>query len=117
MFQAKPLTFQLESSHVAFTVLYLQGMTFDHYMALLQCNLHSPVLSNWQAFSQEFLSKFGMFDTVVGAKENLFNHQMHNNEQFTTFIIHYSPGSVSTGKENLSGYQRTLSLVNGSGTS
>ncbi|KAG6883049.1 hypothetical protein C0993_008150, partial [Termitomyces sp. T159_Od127] len=56
MFQAKPLTFQLESSCVAFATLYLQGITFDHYMALLQFNLNSPVLSNWQAFAQEFLN-------------------------------------------------------------
>ncbi|KAG6876689.1 hypothetical protein C0993_001200 [Termitomyces sp. T159_Od127] len=54
MFQAKPLTFQLESSRVAFTALYLQGIAFDHYMALLQFDPNSLVLSNWQAFAQEF---------------------------------------------------------------
>ncbi|KAG6867481.1 hypothetical protein C0993_002279 [Termitomyces sp. T159_Od127] len=54
MFQAKPLTFQLESSRVAFATLYLQSIAFDHYMALLQFNPNSPVLSNWQAFAQEF---------------------------------------------------------------
>ncbi|KAG5732797.1 hypothetical protein E4T56_gene2760 [Termitomyces sp. T112] len=35
MFQAKPITFPLESSQVAFAASYLQGITFDHYTALL----------------------------------------------------------------------------------
>ncbi|KAG6883692.1 hypothetical protein C0993_004622, partial [Termitomyces sp. T159_Od127] len=39
------------------------------------------------AFTQEFLSKFGIFDTVAEAKENFLNLQMHNNEWFTTFIV------------------------------
>ncbi|KAG6899477.1 hypothetical protein C0993_009927 [Termitomyces sp. T159_Od127] len=54
MYQAKPLTFQLESSWVAFTASYLQGIAFDHYTALLWFNPNSLVLSNWQAFAQEF---------------------------------------------------------------
>ncbi|KAG6899369.1 hypothetical protein C0993_010855 [Termitomyces sp. T159_Od127] len=89
MFQAKPLTFQLKSSYVAFATLYLQGIAFDHYMALLQFDPNSPVLSNWQAFAQEFSSKFRVFDTVAEAKENLFNLQMRNNKQFTTFIVRF----------------------------
>ncbi|KAG6867260.1 hypothetical protein C0993_005142 [Termitomyces sp. T159_Od127] len=44
MFQAKPLIFQLENSHVAFAAMYLQGITFDHYTALLQFDPNSPVL-------------------------------------------------------------------------
>ncbi|KAG6894094.1 hypothetical protein C0993_012374, partial [Termitomyces sp. T159_Od127] len=87
MFQAKPLTFQLESSCVAFTTSYLQGIAFDHYTALLRFNPNSLVLSNWQAFAQEFLSKFGVFDTVAEAEKNLFNLWMRNDKQFTTFII------------------------------
>ncbi|KAG6875911.1 hypothetical protein C0993_006832 [Termitomyces sp. T159_Od127] len=54
MFQAKPLTFQLEKSCVAFTASYLQGIAFNHYTALLQFDPNSPILSNWQAFAQEF---------------------------------------------------------------
>ncbi|KAG6899728.1 hypothetical protein C0993_007458 [Termitomyces sp. T159_Od127] len=97
MFQAKPLTFQLESSCVAFTALYLQGIAFDHYMVLLRFDSNSLVLSNWQAFAQEFLSKFGVFDTIAEAKENLLNLQMHNNKQFTTFIdvLHLAPKQSS----------------------
>ncbi|KAG6883492.1 hypothetical protein C0993_005863 [Termitomyces sp. T159_Od127] len=81
MFQAKPLTFQLESSCVAFATSYLQGIAFDHYTVLLQVDPNSLVLSNWQAFAQEFSSKFGVFDTVVEAKENLFNLQMCNDKR------------------------------------
>ncbi|KAG5337793.1 hypothetical protein C0989_008872, partial [Termitomyces sp. Mn162] len=56
MFQAKPITFQLESSQVAFAASYLQGITFDYYMALLQFDPNNnPILSNWLAFTQEFL--------------------------------------------------------------
>ncbi|KNZ80131.1 hypothetical protein J132_07121 [Termitomyces sp. J132] len=86
-----------ESSQVAFATSYLQGITFDHYMALLWFDPNSPVLSNWLIFTQEFSSKFGVFDTVVEAEENLFNLQMRNNEQFMTSIMQfewkaYKPG-------------------------
>ncbi|KAG5334051.1 hypothetical protein C0989_004486 [Termitomyces sp. Mn162] len=73
MFQAKPITFQLESSQVAFAASYLQGIAFDHYTALLQFNPNNPILSNWLAFTQEFSSKFGVFDTIAEAEGNLFN--------------------------------------------
>ncbi|KAG6884115.1 hypothetical protein C0993_001324 [Termitomyces sp. T159_Od127] len=96
MFQAKPLTFQLESSCVAFATLYLQGIAFDHYMALLWFGSNSPVLSNWQVFTQELSSKFGVFDTVVEAKENLFNLWMRNNKQFTTFIVRFEKEAYKT---------------------
>ncbi|KAG6867079.1 hypothetical protein C0993_007000 [Termitomyces sp. T159_Od127] len=79
----------LESSCVVFATLYLQDIAFDYYMALLWFDLNSPVLSNWQAFTQEFSSKFGVFDIVVKAEKNLFNIQMRNNKQFTTFIVHF----------------------------
>ncbi|KAG6894854.1 hypothetical protein C0993_010591, partial [Termitomyces sp. T159_Od127] len=97
MFQAKPLTFQLESSCVAFTALYLQGITFDHYTMLLWFDSNSLVLSNWQAFAQEFSSKFGVFDTVAEAKENLFNLWMCNNKRFTTFIVQFEKEAYKTG--------------------
>ncbi|KAG6895853.1 hypothetical protein C0993_009036 [Termitomyces sp. T159_Od127] len=88
MFQAKPLTFQLESSRVAFAALYLQSIAFNHYMALLWFDPNSPVLSNWQAFAQEFLTE---------AKENLFNLQMCNDKWFTIFIIHFEKEAYKTG--------------------
>ncbi|KAG5349963.1 hypothetical protein C0989_001007 [Termitomyces sp. Mn162] len=53
MFQAKPITFQLESSQVAFATSYLQSITFNHYTALLQFDPNNPVLSNWLAFTQD----------------------------------------------------------------
>ncbi|KAG5332710.1 hypothetical protein C0989_006583 [Termitomyces sp. Mn162] len=89
MFQAKPITFQLESSRVAFATSYLQGIAFDHYTALLRFDPNNPVLSHWLAFTQEFSSKFGVFDTVAEAEENLFNLQMRNNKRFMTFIIRF----------------------------
>ncbi|KAG6897585.1 hypothetical protein C0993_007413, partial [Termitomyces sp. T159_Od127] len=97
MFQAKLLTFQLESSHVAFTASYLQSIAFDHYTVLLQFDPNSPVLSNQQAFAQEFSSKFGVFDTVAEAKQNLFNLQMCNNKRFTTFIVHFKKEAYESG--------------------
>ncbi|KAG5734806.1 hypothetical protein E4T56_gene733 [Termitomyces sp. T112] len=51
---AKPITFQLESSQVAFAVLYLQDIAFNHYMVQLWFNPNNPMLSNWLAFTQEF---------------------------------------------------------------
>ncbi|KAG6863329.1 hypothetical protein C0993_011975, partial [Termitomyces sp. T159_Od127] len=96
MFQAKPLTFQLESSRVAFAALYLQGIAFDHYTALLRFDPNSPVLSNWQAFAQEFSSKFGVFDTVAEAEENLYNLWMRNDERFTTFIVQFEKEAYKT---------------------
>ncbi|KAG5335035.1 hypothetical protein C0989_002420 [Termitomyces sp. Mn162] len=59
--------------NAAFATLYLQGIAFDHYMALLQFDPNNPVLSNWLAFTQEFSSKFGIFDTIAEVEENLFN--------------------------------------------
>ncbi|KAG6859788.1 hypothetical protein C0993_003481, partial [Termitomyces sp. T159_Od127] len=97
MFQAKPLTFQLESSRVAFAASYLQGIAFDHYTALLRFDPNSPVLSNWQAFAQEFSSKFGVFDTVAEAEENLYNLWMRNDERFTTFIVRFEKEAYETG--------------------
>ncbi|KAG5331584.1 hypothetical protein C0989_007895 [Termitomyces sp. Mn162] len=97
MFQAKPITFQLESSRVAFAASYLQGIAFDHYTALLWFNPNNPVLSNWLAFTQEFSSKFGVFDTVAEAEENLFNLRMRDNERFTTFIVRFKREAYETG--------------------
>ncbi|KAG6882781.1 hypothetical protein C0993_009188, partial [Termitomyces sp. T159_Od127] len=66
-------------------------------MVLLWFNHNGLVLLSWQAFAQEFSSKFGMFDTVAEAKENLFNLQMYNNEQFTTFIVCFEKEAYKTG--------------------
>ncbi|KAG5735475.1 hypothetical protein E4T56_gene11129 [Termitomyces sp. T112] len=52
--RTKLITFQLESSQVAFATSYLQGIVFDHYIALLKFDPNKPVLSNWLAFTQEF---------------------------------------------------------------
>ncbi|KAG5715182.1 hypothetical protein E4T56_gene3096 [Termitomyces sp. T112] len=96
MFQAKPITFQLESSRVAFTASYLQGIAFDHYTALLRFDPNNPVLSHWLAFTQEFLSKFGIFDTIAEVEEKLFNLQMRNNKRFTTFIVRFEREAYET---------------------
>ncbi|KNZ74936.1 hypothetical protein J132_05935 [Termitomyces sp. J132] len=56
-------------------------------MALLWFDPNNPILSNWLAFTQEFSSKFSIFDTVAEVEENFFNFSMHNNKCFTTFII------------------------------
>ncbi|KAG6899274.1 hypothetical protein C0993_011745 [Termitomyces sp. T159_Od127] len=65
-------------------------------MALLWFDPNSPVLSNWQVFAQDFLSKFGVFDTVAEAKGNLFNLQMCNDKRFTTFTIHFEKEAYET---------------------
>ncbi|KAG5335585.1 hypothetical protein C0989_000936 [Termitomyces sp. Mn162] len=96
MFQAKLITFQLESSRVAFAMSYLQGIAFNHYTALLRFDPNNPVLSNWLAFTQEFSSKFSVFDTVAEAEENLFNLQMRNNECFMTFIVRFKQEAYKT---------------------
>ncbi|KAG5734840.1 hypothetical protein E4T56_gene653 [Termitomyces sp. T112] len=75
---------------------YLQNITFNHYTALLQFDPNNPVLSNWLAFTQEFSSKFGIFDTVAEAEENLFNLRMCDNERFTTFIIWFKQKAYET---------------------
>ncbi|KAG5331667.1 hypothetical protein C0989_007602 [Termitomyces sp. Mn162] len=64
-----------------------KGIAFDHYTALLRFDPNNSILSNWLAFTQEFSSKFGVFDTVAEAEENLFNLRMRNNECFMTFIF------------------------------
>ncbi|KAG6875826.1 hypothetical protein C0992_002154, partial [Termitomyces sp. T32_za158] len=94
---AKPITFQLDSTHVTFAASYLQGIAFDHYTALLQFKPQNPVLSNWQAFANEFSNKFGVFDTMAEAEDNLFNLKMRPEERFTTFIIHFEKEAYETG--------------------
>ncbi|KAG5349656.1 hypothetical protein C0989_002512 [Termitomyces sp. Mn162] len=101
MFQAKLITFQLESSQVAFAASYLQGIAFDHYTTLLQFDPNNPMLSNWLAFTQEFSSKFSVFDTIAEAEENLFNLQMHNNKHFMTFIVWFKWEAYETGLQDL----------------
>lgn len=44
-FQAKPVMFQLEGSHIVFAASYLQGLVFDHYTRLLWFDPNNPVLS------------------------------------------------------------------------
>ncbi|KAG5734828.1 hypothetical protein E4T56_gene624 [Termitomyces sp. T112] len=73
------------------------GIAFDHYTALLWFNPNNPVLSNWLAFTQEFSSKFGVFDTVVEVEENLFNLRMHDNKRFMTFIVRFEQEAYETG--------------------
>ncbi|KAG5730211.1 hypothetical protein E4T56_gene11664 [Termitomyces sp. T112] len=73
------------------------GIDFNHYITLLQFNPNNPVLSNWLTFTQEFPSKFGVFDTVVEAEENLFNLWMHNNKHFMIFIIWFKSKAYKTG--------------------
>ncbi|KAG5733079.1 hypothetical protein E4T56_gene3539 [Termitomyces sp. T112] len=97
MFQLKPITFQLESSRVAFAASYLQGIAFDHYTALLWFDPNNSMLSNWLAFTQEFLSKFGVFDTIAEVEENLFNLRMCNNKRFMTFIVQFKWEAYKTG--------------------
>ncbi|KAG5328222.1 hypothetical protein C0989_010758 [Termitomyces sp. Mn162] len=97
MFQAKPITFQLESSRVAFAASYLQGIAFNHYTALLWFDPNNPILSHWLAFTQEFSSKFGVFDTIAEVEENLFNLRMCDNKRFTTFIIRFKREAYETG--------------------
>ncbi|KAG5349069.1 hypothetical protein C0989_006198 [Termitomyces sp. Mn162] len=73
------------------------GIAFNHYTALLQFNPNNPILSNWLTFTQEFSSKFGVFDTVVEAEENLFNLRMRDNKRFMTFIIRFEREAYETG--------------------
>ncbi|KAG5331191.1 hypothetical protein C0989_008351, partial [Termitomyces sp. Mn162] len=73
------------------------SIAFDHYTALLQFDPNNPVLSNWLAFIQEFSSKFGVFDTIAEAEENLFNLRMCNNEHFMTFIVRFEQEAYETG--------------------
>ncbi|KAG6894411.1 hypothetical protein C0992_006232, partial [Termitomyces sp. T32_za158] len=94
---AKPITSQLNSAHVVFAASYLQGIAFDHYTALLWFEPQNPILSNWQAFVDEFSSKFSVFDTVAEAEDNLFNLKMRPEERFTTFIICFEKEAYEMG--------------------
>ncbi|KAG6894738.1 hypothetical protein C0992_004905 [Termitomyces sp. T32_za158] len=73
------------------------GIAFNHYTTLLWFEPQSPVLSNWQSFVNEFSTKFGVFDTVAEAEDNLFNLQMRSDEWFMTFIVHFEKEAYMTG--------------------
>ncbi|KAG6892107.1 hypothetical protein C0992_001795, partial [Termitomyces sp. T32_za158] len=96
LFQAKPVTFQLDNARVAFAASYLQGIAFDHYTALLRFEPQSPALSNWH-FVNEFSTKFRVFDTVAEAEDNLFNLRMRSEERFMTFIVRFEKEAYETG--------------------
>ncbi|KAG5337482.1 hypothetical protein C0989_009540 [Termitomyces sp. Mn162] len=92
MFQAKPITFQLESSRVAFTMSYLQGIAFDHYTALLRFDPNNPVLSNWLAFTQEFSSQ-GITSTNQSPGQ-------HPPAQLNAADLHETPEPLDTNPDD-----------------
>ena len=82
---------------MAFAASYLQRIAFDHYTALIQFDPNNPVLFCWQAFVDKFSGKFGIYDIVAKAEDNLFNLWMRSEERFTTFIIHFKKEAYKTG--------------------
>ncbi|KAG6870583.1 hypothetical protein C0992_012941, partial [Termitomyces sp. T32_za158] len=72
-FQGKAHTYASNQARVAFASSYLQGIALDHYTTILRYNPRHPPFSDWQAFVQEFLEKFGVYDTVAEAENNLVN--------------------------------------------
>ncbi|KAG6860372.1 hypothetical protein C0995_012096 [Termitomyces sp. Mi166 len=64
---------------------YLQGIALDHYTAILRFNPSHPFFTNWQAFINEFFSKFGVFDMVAEAERKLMSLRMSTDECFTAF--------------------------------
>ncbi|KAG6870857.1 hypothetical protein C0992_012258, partial [Termitomyces sp. T32_za158] len=49
------------------------------------------------SFVNEFSTKFGVFDTVAEAEDNLFNLRMRSEERFTTFIVRFEKEAYETG--------------------
>ncbi|KAG6893365.1 hypothetical protein C0992_010302, partial [Termitomyces sp. T32_za158] len=72
------------------------GIALDHYTALLRYNLRHPLFSDWQAFVQEFLEKFGVYDTVTEAENNLVNLKMSPDKHFTAFLVQFEKEAYKT---------------------
>ncbi|KAG6887838.1 hypothetical protein C0992_010512 [Termitomyces sp. T32_za158] len=86
-FQGKAHTYASNRARVAFASSYLQGIALNHYTALLRYNPCHPLFSDWQAFVQEFLEKFSIYNTVAEAENNLVNLKMSPDERFTAFLL------------------------------
>ncbi|KAG6874556.1 hypothetical protein C0992_007521 [Termitomyces sp. T32_za158] len=95
-FQGKAHTYASDRARVAFALSYLQGIALDHYTALLRYNPHHPLLSDWQAFVQEFSEKFGVYDTITEAENNLVNLKMSPDECFTPFLVQFEKEAYET---------------------
>ncbi|KAG6887562.1 hypothetical protein C0995_014341 [Termitomyces sp. Mi166 len=85
------------TAQVAFATSYLQGIAMDHYTAILCFNPGHPLFTNWQAFINEFFSKFSMFDTVAEAERKLMFLRMSANKCFTMFIVQFEKEAYKTG--------------------
>ncbi|KAG6871078.1 hypothetical protein C0992_011773, partial [Termitomyces sp. T32_za158] len=72
------------------------GIALDHYTALLRYNPRHPLFSDWQAFVQEFSEKFGVYDTVAEAENNLVNLKMSPDERFTAFLVQFEKEAYKT---------------------
>ncbi|KAG6860095.1 hypothetical protein C0995_015791 [Termitomyces sp. Mi166 len=82
---------------VAFAMSYLQGIALDHYTAILCFNYSHPLFINWQAFVDEFSSKFSMFDTVAKAERKLVSLRMSTDKRFTVFVVQFKKEAYKTG--------------------
>ncbi|KAG6881798.1 hypothetical protein C0992_000186, partial [Termitomyces sp. T32_za158] len=95
-FQGKAHTYASDRARVAFASSYLQGIALNHYTALLRYNPRHPLFSDWQAFVQEFSEKFGVYDTVAEAENNLVNLKMSPDERFTAFLVQFEKEAYET---------------------
>ncbi|KAG6871479.1 hypothetical protein C0995_004188 [Termitomyces sp. Mi166 len=89
MFQSKLHTFTSDQAWVAFAMSYLQGIALDHYTTILCFNSSHPLFTNWQAFVNEFFSKFGVYDMVTEAERKLTSLRMSTNKCFTAFVVQF----------------------------
>ncbi|KAG6893590.1 hypothetical protein C0992_009412 [Termitomyces sp. T32_za158] len=95
-FQGKAHTYASDWARVVFASSYLQGIALDHYTALLHYNPCHPLFSDWQAVVQEFSEKFGIYNTVAEAENNLVNLKMAPDECFTTFLVQFEKEAYKT---------------------
>ncbi|KAG6901489.1 hypothetical protein C0995_011209 [Termitomyces sp. Mi166 len=97
MFQGKPHTFASDQAEVVFATFYLQGIALDHYTAILHFNSGHPLFTNWQAFVDEFSSKFGVFDIVAETERKLMSLRMSADNHFTMFVVQFEKEAYKTG--------------------
>ncbi|KAG6892870.1 hypothetical protein C0992_012129, partial [Termitomyces sp. T32_za158] len=95
-FQGKAHTYASDQARVAFASSYLQGIALKHYTTLLHYNPRHPLFSDWQAFVQELLEKFGVYDTVAEAENNLANLKISPDKRFTAFLVQFEKEAYKT---------------------
>ena len=95
-FFMKPTTFRDDHARVTFAASYLTDYAQAHYISLLQHQHQHLATLNWLEFVREFGNMFGIVNTRIEAKQNLWSLQMNDHDHFSQFVIRFEENSFES---------------------